>query len=209
MRASLEAGSSDNVTCVVADVVASTDPAPDELTPLLVGAAAELPRRSTGGVHPTGGGLPGAGHGGQQPDPSGGRAATAVADRPSALDPQEPFDPEAVRYAPRPPQRFIWLRRLLVTLVVAGIAWVGLAVAWHWSQQQFYVGEQDGVVTIFRGINADMPGHRALPAPTRPPTSPWTTSRSTTPTRSATASRRRPGEGRADRRRPGRQQVPD
>ena len=158
VRASLEAGSSDNVTCIVADVVASTDPAPDELTPLLVGAAAELPRRSTGGVNPTGGPVPGAGHGGQQPDPSGGRAATAVADRPSALDPQEPFDPEAVRYAPRPPQRFIWLRRLLVTLVVAGIAWVGLAAAWHWSQQQFYVSEQDCVVTIFRGINAEVPG---------------------------------------------------
>src|SRR5690606_4413051 len=59
VRASLEAGSTDNVTCVVADVVAGTDPAPDELDPLLVGAAAELPRRTTGGVPPTPGPAPG------------------------------------------------------------------------------------------------------------------------------------------------------
>ena len=32
------------------------------------------------------------------------------------------------------------------------------AVAWDWSQHQYYVGEQDGVVTIFRGIQADLPG---------------------------------------------------
>src|SRR5690606_9410078 len=43
VRASLEAGSTDNVTCVVADVCER--PAPDDLQPLLVGAAADLPRR--------------------------------------------------------------------------------------------------------------------------------------------------------------------
>ena len=32
------------------------------------------------------------------------------------------------------------------------------AAAWSWSQHQYYVGEQDGVVTIFRGVQADMPG---------------------------------------------------
>jgi PPM family protein phosphatase len=50
VRASLEAGSSDNVTCLVADVVneeaAANDPAYDTLEPLLVGAAAELRRRA-------------------------------------------------------------------------------------------------------------------------------------------------------------------
>ena len=33
-----------------------------------------------------------------------------------------------------------------------------LAAGWSWSQQQFYVGEQDGNVVIFRGIDADLPG---------------------------------------------------
>nr|WP_272496331.1 protein phosphatase 2C domain-containing protein [Nocardioides sp. B-3] len=48
VRASLEAGSSDNVTCIVAEVV-ETAPEP-AIEPLLVGAAADLPRRlaSTG-----------------------------------------------------------------------------------------------------------------------------------------------------------------
>jgi protein phosphatase len=45
VRASLEAGSSDNVTCIVADVVDGSTPV-DSDEPILVGAAAELRRRS-------------------------------------------------------------------------------------------------------------------------------------------------------------------
>ena len=45
VRAALEAGSHDNVTCIVADVVGPDHPVPDDLVPLLVGAAADLPRR--------------------------------------------------------------------------------------------------------------------------------------------------------------------
>jgi len=33
-----------------------------------------------------------------------------------------------------------------------------MAAAWSWSQQQYYVGEQDGTVVIYRGLNADLPG---------------------------------------------------
>ena len=32
------------------------------------------------------------------------------------------------------------------------------AGAWSWSQHQYYVGDRDGVVTIFRGVQADLPG---------------------------------------------------
>ena len=46
VRASLEAGSTDNVTCVVADVVDGRRPRRATSQPLLVGAAADLPRRS-------------------------------------------------------------------------------------------------------------------------------------------------------------------
>ena len=45
VRASLEAGTTDNVTCVVADVV-DEDELPGEQQPMLVGAAADLKRRS-------------------------------------------------------------------------------------------------------------------------------------------------------------------
>ncbi len=150
VRASLEAGSSDNVTCVVADVVTDPPAAPE---PLLVGAAAELPRRgSTGGLS--------------------GRSARfrargrdtgeleAIPDLPEGSHPiaNDPIDPEAYRYAPRAPETYVWMRRLMVTAIILGIGWLALAGAWSWSQQQFYVGVHDGNVAIFRGLNAEIPG---------------------------------------------------
>jgi protein phosphatase len=41
---------------------------------------------------------------------------------------------------------------------ILGILWMAGVSAWSWSQHQYYVGEQDGVVTIFRGVQADVPG---------------------------------------------------
>ncbi len=72
--------------------------------------------------------------------------------------PSDPIDPEEARYAPRPPRRFTWVRRILAATVVVGLAWIGLAAGWTWSQEQYYVGESDGKVTIYRGLNADLPG---------------------------------------------------
>ena len=49
-----------------------------------------------------------------------------------------------------------WLRRLLVAtaaLLVLGFAGWG---AWSWSQQQYFVGEEGGRVTIFRGVSQDL-----------------------------------------------------
>jgi serine/threonine protein phosphatase PrpC len=154
VRASLEAGSSDNVTCVVAHVLDSSTPVDDDdPEPMLVGAAAELrrraPRNRQGSIF--------RGHrsgdtGELEPVP-----AEMPADVPFAI-PSDPIDPEEARYAPRPPRRFVWLRRLLVAAVVVGIVWVAAAAAWSWSQHQYYVGERNGAVVIFRGINADLPG---------------------------------------------------
>jgi protein phosphatase len=76
---------------------------------------------------------------------------------PYAID-SDPVDPEEARYAPRPPQRFLLTRRLLAGVAVLGVVWMAVGAAYSWSQQQFYVGEQDGTVTIFRGIDADLPG---------------------------------------------------
>lgn len=151
VRASLEAGSSDNVTCVVAEVI-DTEPDPD-LQPLLVGAAADLPRRASGGV-----GGRGLFRGHRSGDT--GEIDPVPDDLPSDVHafPSDPIDPEAQRYAPRPPARHTWLKRLLALAVVLGIAWVGVAAAWSWSQQQFYVGVSDDKVTIFRGLNAEIPG---------------------------------------------------
>lgn len=157
VRASLEAGSSDNVTCLVADAVtedaAAEDPAYADLEPMLVGAAAELrrrvPRGSKGSLF--------RGHRSGDTGELEPVDAEIPDDLPFAIK-ADPLDPEAARYAPRPPRRYAWLKRLLVLALVVGIVWVAAAAALSWTQRQYYVGEQDGRVVIFRGISADVPG---------------------------------------------------
>jgi PPM family protein phosphatase len=154
VRASLEAGSSDNVTCLVADV--KEDGAEIEHdTPLLVGAAAELRRRGWG-TKAAGGKTPSLFRGHRAGDTGELEPISA-----EILD-EVPFaiqaDPEAVRYAPRPPRRFRGLSLVLAAFVVIGLVWAGLAVAWSWTQEQYYVGEEDGRVVIYRGLDASLPG---------------------------------------------------
>ena len=153
VRASLEAGSSDNVTCVVADVITAEQAAEDEqyaaLEPLLVGAAAELKRRLPRGLF--------RGHRSGDTGELEPVDAEIPDDLPFAIK-ADPIDPEEARYAPQPPRRFVWPKRLLVVAVVVGLVWIAVAAAWSWSQRQYYVGEEDGVVVIFRGIDADIPG---------------------------------------------------
>lgn len=146
VRASLEAGSTDNVTCIVAEV--RQEAAPDDLQPLLVGAAAELPRRA-----PLGGGLFRGNRSGDT-----GEIDPVPADAPPGAFPGDPLDDEVARYAPRSPGRFFLLRRVLVAAVLLGLAWIVIAAGWSWSQNQFYVAEDDGRVAIFRGVDADLPG---------------------------------------------------
>ena len=149
VRASLEAGSADNVTCVVADVLPEEpDPA---LEPLLVGAAADLPRRS-----PLSGAVGGLFRGHRSGDT--GELDPVPDDIPAGAIPDDPIDPEAARYAPRAPGRHRLLRQLMVALVLLGLGWIAVAAAWSWTQQQFYVAEHDGRMAIFRGLNADIPG---------------------------------------------------
>src|SRR4051794_3764962 len=164
VRASLEAGSSDNVTCLVAEVAdgrvdgAPAAPTP-QAAPQLVGAAAEL-RGRRGRATKTGSLF----RGHRAGDP--GELEPVRAEIPDSVPfaiPSDPIadpvrDPEAARYAPRAPDRFTWLSRLLALAVVVGVVWVLAAVAWSWSQDQFYVGEQDGTVVIYRGIDGSLPG---------------------------------------------------
>ncbi|MGA8257116.1 MAG: protein phosphatase 2C domain-containing protein [Nocardioides sp.] len=156
VRASLEAGSSDNVTCIVADVLteeaaaASTDVA--DLEPMLVGAAAELRRR-----------MPRALFRGHRSGDTGEMEAidAEIPDHlPFAIpsDPLRPVDPEAARYAPLAPQRFAWMRRALALAIVVGLVWIAAASAWSWVQRQYFVGELDGRVVIFRGLDTSLPG---------------------------------------------------
>ncbi len=150
VRASLAAGSTDNVTCLVADVVEGD--VDTDVETVLVGAAAELPRKGRGTVT-------GLFRGHRMGDT--GELEPVQAEIPDDIGfaiPSDPIDPEEARYAPRPPRRFTWVRRVLALLVLVGLVWIGGAAAWSWTQQQYYVGEHEGVVTIYRGVNADLPG---------------------------------------------------
>ncbi len=151
VRASLEAGSTDNVTCIVADVVPTTDD-DEPAKPMVVGSAAELRRRPRTGSSFFRGHRAG----------DTGELEPVAAEIPDDLPPGVDFaidpDPETARYAPREPRRHTWVRRGLLLLGAFGIAWMIGATAWTWTQHQYYVGEQDGVVTIFRGVQGDVPG---------------------------------------------------
>jgi len=151
VRASLEAGSTDNVTCIVADVVPATE-GEDPPAPLVVGSAAELKRRPRSGTSFF------RGHRAGDTGELEPVAAEIVDDLPPGIEFAIDPDPETARYAPREPRRHPWLRRGLLLLGLVGIVWMVGAAAWSWTQHQYYVGEQDGVVTIFRGVQADVPG---------------------------------------------------
>jgi PPM family protein phosphatase len=151
VRASLEAGSTDNVTCIVADVLpvgVEDDPA----KPLVVGSAAELRRRTRAATSFFRGHRAG----------DTGELEPIAAEIPDDLPPGIDFaidpDPETSRYAPRPPRSRLWTRRALALLGILGLLWMAGVAVWSWSQHQYYVGEQDGVVTIFRGVQGDLPG---------------------------------------------------
>jgi len=159
VRASLEAGSSDNVTCIVADVLteeaAASDSAYAELEPLLVGAAAELKRRLPRGLF--------RGHRSGDTGEMEPIDAELAEDRPYGIvsDPtlrSRPLDAESARYAPLAPPRYAWVRRLLGLAIVVGLLWIAAAGAWSYVQRQYYVGQRDGVVVIYQGVDASLPG---------------------------------------------------
>ncbi len=148
IRAALEAGSSDNVTCVVADVVSADEAVDPEgaaaaTGPMLVGAAADQPRRGAGGV--------------AKSLFRGHRSGDT-----GELDPvpgaDEEIDPEELRYAPRPPRRFKWARRIALLVALLVVLAVALTFAYRWSQRQYYVAAAGNKVVVFRGVEAEIPG---------------------------------------------------
>ena len=150
VRASLEAGSTDNVTCIVADVSEET-PTDDRLEPLLVGAAADLPRRlplrrAVGSLF----------RGHRSGDT--GEIPPVPADIPEGAFARRPDRPRVRALRPAAAAPLHLAPALDGRAVLLGLAWIVLAAGWSWSQQQFYVADHDGKVTIFRGLNADLPG---------------------------------------------------
>ena len=156
VRASLEAGSSDNVTCLVADLVEGS---PDDAGQPEHSAPGRRRRRH---ARP-----PDA-----EPRPAACSAATAPAtpassSRSARRSPTRSASRSAATRSPIPsrcathpwrPGGYTWLSRLLALAVVVGVLWLIGAGAWSWSQDQYYVGEDDGTVVIYRGLDASLPG---------------------------------------------------
>ena len=145
VRGALDAGSSDNVTVVVADVVDEPDTTEETATaPIVVGAAAEAPKR-----RPLTGRASRARDTGELPAVPAAAAGAGGA---------EPLDPEEARYAPRPPRRHAWARRgLTLALLVVLLALIGIG-GYTWSQNQYFVATDGDAVVIFKGVQADLPG---------------------------------------------------
>src|SRR5262245_5946074 len=128
VRAALDAGSNDNVTCILAEVV------DEEFTahhPLIVGAAAEQLSRGS--------------------DTS--RQAPISDDGDDDIR-----DPEEMRYAPLAPRRFRWVRRIIIAVVILAAIGIGTKWLYDWTQRQYYVGEHEGQVVIFKGLDGSVAG---------------------------------------------------
>lgn len=159
LQLALRAGSTDNVTVVVADVV-DVDALPDGGAPgtgaQVVGsaaidrdvptAAADGPAARAAALVASAGAAKASGAAGEadadlDPDADGGPRADDDGGTPGT-------DGEDVRPG-RAPRR--WITVVAILLVVAGLgvaAWAG----YRWTQSQYYVGVADGQVAVFRGI---------------------------------------------------------
>ncbi|WP_369370385.1 PP2C family serine/threonine-protein phosphatase [Promicromonospora sp. Populi] len=196
---SMRAGSTDNITVVVADVVDDDAPATaaPTITPEIVGSAA-LAGVTAAGVAATGDltsptALPGSEIDGdtvtgfsRPAETTGGQPAPAAVAVGVLTDPTAQGDladtleqamiagsPDEEQYQPdiRPdddldldldpdaadaqakPKKRTWLTVLGALLLVIGLGLAGWG-GYRWTQTQYYVGESDGQVAVFRGIPA-------------------------------------------------------
>lgn len=126
VQLALRGGAPDNVTCIVADVIESTDLG--DHAPFVVGAAsARQTVRSA-------------------------RLNGSAAERAAALTaPPSTGVPEPSVAAPRRSRGRV-VRRLVGVITVLAVLVAGSLAAWEWVQHQYFVGARDGSVTIFRGL---------------------------------------------------------
>ncbi|KON73231.1 hypothetical protein M768_09820 [Cellulosimicrobium cellulans F16] len=154
LQLALRAGSTDNVTVVVADIL-DLDVLPDGAAPgtgaQIVGSAAidrDAPTSAADGPAARAAALMASAN------------APAATEEPAADDAPEAAEGEAtpgdvaeegesdVRPG-RAPRR--WITVVAILLVVAGLGVAGWA-GYRWTQTQYYVGVADGQVAVFRGI---------------------------------------------------------
>ncbi|MDP3714331.1 MAG: protein phosphatase 2C domain-containing protein [Mycobacteriales bacterium] len=134
VQLALKGGGPDNITVVVADVVAA-----DATTnPVVAGAAADQPQAPPPGV-------------GDSP------AARAHANR-TAHD--EPVAARSVPQTVRPVARRRHRRTAGVLVGVLVLLLAGAGAGWAYVRSQYYVGADDGTVAVFRGVSGSVAGVR-------------------------------------------------
>ncbi len=124
-------GAPDNVTCIVADVVAAGTPA--ETAPTVVGAASLRPQRR-----------------GPARTPDDSSAAERAAALTASADGDGDGDEDGVEPAGVRGRRT--LRRIFGGLLVIAVLVAGGIAAWRWVMRQYFVGTEQGSVAIFRGL---------------------------------------------------------
>ncbi|QIM22354.1 serine/threonine-protein phosphatase [Phycicoccus sp. HDW14] len=133
----LRAGAPDNVTVVVGDLVDISRADAPPTQPQVVGAAAASRR-------------------GTRPIPVTPAAkAAALTKAATGVDDE---DDEGVTLAEEGPRtrRGTALRVLAALIVTLVVVAGGSYAAYAWSQRQYYLAEQDGIVTVFRGVDQDL-----------------------------------------------------
>lgn len=131
----LAGGAPDNVTVVIADVVATSDPTSKEKTdrgPIVVGSAAIDHSR---------------------PSRAGSSAAGQAARLNTPAPLSDPEDEEEI-LDDEPPRR-IWAR-LAVALTVIGLIIGGTVAGYRWTQTQYYVAPAGDKVAVYQGIPQDI-----------------------------------------------------
>jgi serine/threonine protein phosphatase PrpC len=149
LQLALRAGSTDNVTVVVADVV-DVDALPDGGAPgtgaQVVGSAAidrDAPTSAADGPAARAAALMASASAGASATADGAASPEADAEGTTDGDGDDDVRPG------RAPRR--WVTVVAILLVVAGLG-VALWAGYRWTQTQYYVGVADGQVAVFRGI---------------------------------------------------------
>jgi PPM family protein phosphatase len=133
VQLALDAGAPDNVSVVVAEIIADK---PASVVPVTIGVAAD-----------------------QKGPLSRLRSrATRLKDTGEIPVVDAELADEARRYAPRPPRRFRWARRIAYVFAALIVLTAASGVAYGWTQRQYFVASSHGNVAIYKGIQAHVPG---------------------------------------------------
>ncbi|MDN5797759.1 MAG: protein phosphatase 2C domain-containing protein, partial [Intrasporangium sp.] len=138
IEVALKASTRDNVTVIVADVVAS-DRDLTSTTPQVVGAAQNRLRARTRAIPTT---------------PA--EKAAALSREATGEEAPRGEDVELAEEATDDPRRRRGLRRGIAGLVVLAVLVAGGYAAYAWSQSQYFIAADQGRVTVFRGVWQDL-----------------------------------------------------